>query len=220
MNRSVTQALAGCALAAAFAATTPSYSIAGVPSPTNSTLPACMVLCPMGDIGFTVTIRDLANNPVAGASVVISFDFGACENNVFICEQLPSDPYLVNAPALTIRMFTDANGNVTFPARVGGTAPEGCVGVFANGVLMRTYALASPDQNGNGVVAPLVGASDWTTFLAKLGVADPTADLDCSGGPVDAADTTVLGAHFGHSCVGIVDPALRRTWGSLKLHYR
>jgi|KBSSwiStaDraftv2_1062776.scaffolds.fasta_scaffold436449_2 hypothetical protein len=220
MNRSVTQALVGCALAAALAATLPSPAIAGVPSATNSTLPACMVLCPMGDMPFSVTVRDLANNPLNGASVVISFDFGACENSVFICEQLPSDPYLVNAPALTIRMFTDANGNVTFPARVGGTAPAGCVGVFANGVLLRTYALASPDQNGNGMTANLLDPGDFALFAAKLGTADPTADLDCDGGLVDADDQVIYSIHAAHSCVGYVDAVSRKSWGSLKLHYR
>lgn len=220
MNRSVAPALFGRALALALAATLPASALAGVPSAANSTLPECMVLCPMGDIPFTATIRDLANNPLLGVSVVLSFDFGACENNVFICEQLPSDPYQVNPGALTIRMFTDPLGNVTFPARVGGTAPAGCVGVFANGTLMRSYALASPDQNGDGVFAPVVGGADWAIFLSKLGVADPTADFDCSGGPVDNADNIAQFPHSGHSCVGIVDPALRRTWGSLKHHYR
>src|SRR5262249_49453257 len=110
---------------------------AGVPSAANSTLPACMALCPLGDMPFSVTVRDLANNPLNGASVVI--DFSGCPNGAFICPQRPSDPYDVNVGARTIRMFTDVTGLVTFPARVGGIGPADCAKVFANGVLLRTY---------------------------------------------------------------------------------
>ena len=217
MNRSATQALVGCALAAALAAILPSAAIAAVPSPVNSTLPACMALCPLGDMPFSVTVRDLANNPVAGSSVVISFE--GCPS-VFVCPQLPSDPYLVNPALPSLRMFADAAGQVTFPARVGGTAPAGCAKVFADGVLLRTYALASPDQNGNGVTANLLDPGDAALFVAKLGTADPTADFDCDGGLVDADDQLIYFFHASQSCEGYVDPVSRKSWGSLKLHYR
>src|SRR5262249_23377901 len=128
-------------------AATASMAAAAVPSPVNSTLPPCLVLCPLGDIPFTVVIRDLANNPINNSSVVITFE--GCQGKAFVCPQQPSDPYLVNPALPSIRMFTDASGTATFPARVGGTGPAGCAAVFADGVLMRNYALATPDQDGD-----------------------------------------------------------------------
>jgi len=144
MNRIATSWLVAFAL---FAVAT--SALAAVPSPANSTLPPCMALCPMGDMPFTVTIRDFANNPIAGSSVTLSF--GGCPASAFICDPLPSDPYTTDLTLRTLRMFTDAAGKATFPARVGGTGAAGCAAVFADGVAMRNYALASPDQNGNGM---------------------------------------------------------------------
>lgn len=213
MNRTATPLLLALACLCA-----PGLAAAGVPSPVNSTLPACMTFCPMGDMTFTATIRDLANNPVASATVVITFE--NCSNgHVFVCPQRPNDPYTVNAALPSIQMIADATGKVTFPARIGGTGPAGCAVVFADGVFMRSYALASPDQNGNGMAVGIVDV-DPALFAAKLGTVDPTADFDCSGGPVDAADQVIFNFHLAHSCDGFIDALPRSTWGSLKSHYR
>jgi len=37
---------------------------------------------------------------------------------------------------------------------------------------------------------------------------------------VDAADQLIFNQHLSHSCDGIVDAVQRRTWGTLKSHYR
>ena len=213
MNRFATSLLVAGAL---FFATS-SQAITGIPDPARCTLPDCMVFCPMGDIPFTVIVRDLANNPLPGSVVEISF--AGCPDSVFICTQKPSDPYVVDAVAHTIKMFADASGMATIPARVGGVGPAGCVALFANGVLLRNYALASPDQNGDGVVITLFGP-DFPLFSSKLGTANPTADFDCSGGVVNAADQFIFNQHISHSCDGFVDPVMKRSWGSLKSHYR
>ena len=212
MNRFVTTLAIASALAAAGAAP----ALANVPSAANSTVPACMALCPMGDMHFVVTVRDIANNPIAGALVIL--DFSGCPN-AFICPQRPNDPYTIDVVARSLRMFSDASGKVDFPARIGGTGPAGCANVFANGVLLKSYALASPDQNGNGLAVGIVDV-DPALFAAKLGTVDPTADFDCSGGPVDAADQLIFFQHLSQSCDGFVDAIGRRTWGSLKQHYR
>ena len=213
MNRFATTLLVGGALIAACVAP----AAAAVPSAANSSLPACMALCPMGDMPFTVTVRDIANNPIAGSTVVL--DFSGCPNGAFICPQRPGDPYTVNLVARTLSMVTPASGTVTFPARIGGVGPAGCAKVFADGVFLKSYALASPDQNGNGVAVGIVDV-DPALFAAKLGSLDPTADFDCSGGPVDAADQSIFFRHLSQSCDGFVDDIGRRTWGSLKQHYR
>lgn len=66
----------------------------GVPSPANSTVPSLIAL--VGHTGgvasaygaFDVIVRDLANNPVAGASVVV--DPGLCPD-LHLCAD-PNDP--------------------------------------------------------------------------------------------------------------------------------
>ena len=214
MNRIATAALLSISLLALAV----SLAAGGVPSAANCTLPACMALCPLGDMPFDVTIRDVANNPIAGA--VVTLDFSGCPNGAFICSPgLPTDPYTIDLVGRKLTMSTDAAGNASFHARVGGTGPAGCAAVFASGVLLRNYALASPDQNGNGVVLLFLG-SDLPTFTAKVGLADPTADFDCSGGPVDGNDQLILSEHGNHTCLGIGDPVRRRTWGSVKTVYR
>jgi hypothetical protein len=192
----------------------PSAGVAGVPSPANSTLPACMALCPLGDMPFVVVVRDLASNPIFNSTVVL--DYSQCPG-AYICAGIPTDPYVVNMPARTLRAVTDASGTISFHARIGGTGAAGSVHVLADGVFLKSYALASPDQNGDGVVISI--GTDDPIFAAKLGTLDPTADFDCDG-HVDAADQIVFFAHHSHSCVGYVDPTLRSTWGRLKTHYR
>jgi len=190
---------------------------AGVPSPANSTVPACMALCPLGDMPFAVVVRDLANNPIAGSNVVL--DFSTCPG-AHLCPEgfSPPFPYTVDLVTRTLRMTSGVDGSVTFPAHVGGVGAAGSVRVFADGVLLKSYALASPDQNGNGVAVNIVDV-DETLFNAKLGSSDPTADMDCDG-DVDEFDQAIFGRHLSHSCLGFVDPARKSSWGSLKLHYR
>ena len=203
-------------LLAAFAA----GASAAVPSPANSTFPNCLTTCPMGDIPFPVTVRDLANNPVASAVVVL--DFSSCGDSVFVCTCCVPDPYTYNAAARTITMVTDAAGQATFPLRVGGGCGAGGVRLFADGILFRSYALASPDQDGDGLVLAL-NLNDLNIFNTKVGGSDPTADFDCDG-DVDAGggatdDITVF-QHASQSCDGYVDAARRETWGRVKQIYR
>ena len=190
---------------------------AAVPSPSTSTLPACMALCPMGDLTFAVVVRDFGGNPVAGSTVVL--DFSQCPG-AFLCTVpfYPPDPYILDPAARTLRMVTGVSGAVTFPARVGGTGGPGSVRVFADGILLKSYALASVDQDGDGIVGYGSGADD-ALFAAKLGTSNATADFDCDGvvGPLDQA---VFGSHHSQSCGGWIDPAQKRTWGEIKLHYR
>ena len=109
-----------------------------------------------------------------------------------------------------------ANGMVTFPARVGGGCGAEMVRVYGDGVLLASRILASPDQDGDGVVTVLDGA----ILTAKVGGGDLSGDLNCSG-TVTNDDLLVQGnQHGSHSCNGIVNPVQPRTWGALKLHYR
>ncbi len=191
---------------------------AGVPSATNSTVDLCLFACPLGDMGFAVAVRDLANIPVDNASVIV--DFSSCAE-AFICTTpgITPDPYLLNEGARTMRMFTNAAGQTTFPLRVGGLCAPGTVKVFANGVLIAQRGLTSPDQNGNGVAVGVVDV-DYEIAVAKLGTNDPTADFDCDGDVDDYDIYAIFSNHLSHACEGFVDPAKRSTWGRVKSYYR
>ena len=94
-----------------------STTAAAVPSPSNSTVPPCLVMCPAGDVANDIVVRDFANNPITASSVVL--DFSSCASVVF-CPSQPAGIAL-DLPSRTLRSFTDASGTAHFPARVGGT---------------------------------------------------------------------------------------------------
>ena len=214
MRRPLRILLSSLALALAI----PAAALAGVPSAFDSTLPACMALCPLGDLPFTVVVRDIAHNPVAGSVVVLDFSQAPTAH---ICEPWGYDPYTVNVAARPLSATADATGTIVFPARIGGTAPAGSVRVFANGVFLKSYALASPDQDGTGAVytGPPVGGDDIGVFTPKLGTTDPTADFTCDG-LVNDDDRIVIYYHYSQSCMGWIDPVRKSTWGEVKTHYR
>lgn len=201
--------VAGClALAAAPTA-------AAVPSPAASSYPPCLVTCPIGDLHFQVTVRDAASNPVPFATVQL--DFTHCPG-AFVCTSGAPDPYTWNPATRLLTIVASAAGQVDVPLRVGGVCGPGGVFLHADGVLFTSYALASPDQDGNGFVSNII-LSDGPLFAGKLGGSDPTADFDCDG-DVDAADQSTFFQHDSHGCDGFVDPTKRSTWGRVKTHYR
>ncbi len=212
----VPRTLAPLALLLLVATTAVTPATAAVPAPPPySSVPACFAPCPFGDVHMIVIVRDFASNPIAGSSVVL--DFSGCAS-AFVCTGTSQDPYEYDPQTRQVRMFTNAQGQVDFPLRVGGVCGTGGVTIYADGVQFASYALASPDQTGNGVVINIVDTDD-TVFAAKLGTDDPTADFDCDG-DVDTDDEQYLYLHFSHSCIGFVDPVRRSTWGRVKTYYR
>lgn len=187
-------------------------ALANVPIAANSTVPACLSACPLGDMPITIVVRDLASNPVSSSSVVL--DFSNCPG-FYLCPIAGSDPYsgVPGVPA-AVRALTNAAGSVTFPLRAGGGCGANTVNVYADGVLLAQRAFSSPDQNGDGVVL----SADQALLAAKVGGSDPTGDFDCNG-TVTAADQVIANQHGSHSCNGIVNPVQRRSWGTLKAHY-
>src|SRR5262249_966753 len=103
-----------------------SVAMAGVPSAGNSTVPGCIKLvgsktggpAPAGT--FSVVVRDLANNPLNGASVVV--DLSNCPD-LRICNDQLDAGALVNCAAKTTRKFTDVTGTVTFTVLGGSKGP-------------------------------------------------------------------------------------------------
>lgn len=189
---------------ALLALTVAAQASSGVPSPANSSVPSCLQVCPYGDLTYTIVVRDLANNTIAGSSVVI--DFTNCPA-VHLCPPITGR---------TIREFTNTQGVATFAIKGGGGCANAVL-VYADGVLLTSTStspsVASPDQNGDLFVNGL----DQVALTAKAAT-DPTADLNCDG-VHDAADDAVIAAHIGHYCDGVI-PVAPHSWGQLKVHYR
>jgi hypothetical protein len=179
-----------------------SAAMAGVPSAVNSTSPACISLvgslagAPDAAGQFTVTVRDLANNPLNGASVVI--DLAGCGDLAICDDQLDVDA-LVNCGAKTTRKFTDALGNVTFIVLGGsngsgnGTSGFNAGKIFANGTLIKSPTVSAYDlDNSSGV-----GANDLSAWLADFGAGGlGRSDYDCSS-DIGANDLSMWLVLFG-----------------------
>ncbi|HEY6194202.1 MAG TPA: hypothetical protein VI504_04100 [Candidatus Eisenbacteria bacterium] len=168
-----------------------SVAMAGVPSPGNSTVPSCIKLVgskvgvpdPHGT--FSIIVRDLANNPLNGASVVV--DLSNCPDLRLCGDQLDAGA-TVNCPAKTTRKFTDVTGTVTFTvlgsskAGVAANELQNAGRVFANGTLIKSPTVSAFDLDGGSGV----GINDLSVWLVDFGT--PTnppfgrSDFDCSGG--------------------------------------
>ena len=79
----------------------PPPAAAGVPSAANSELPSCLVLCPFGDLPFSVVVRDLANNPIINGPVVL--DFSACPG-AYLCQSIGDPNVLVDLTARVLSL--------------------------------------------------------------------------------------------------------------------
>lgn len=195
---------------ALLALTLPAVASGGVPSPSNSSVDPCLIACPAADFTFHVTVRDLANNPISNSSVAL--DFSQCPQ-VFACPYI-GDGLTWDATNHVVRAMSNASGLATFTMHLIGICPNMQVRIFADGVFLGARTLASPDQDGNGIV----DANDDAIESAKIGGSDLTGDLTCEG-TVTAADLAVVQAHHHHICL-FIDPARRPSWGALKIFYR
>jgi len=181
-----------------------SVAMAGVPSPGNSTTPGCITLVgslagvPDAAAGqFSVVVRDLANNPLNGASVVIDLSNAA---DLAICDDQLDANALVNCAAKTTRKFTDITGTVTFTV-LGGSNGAGNASsllnkgrIYANGVLIASPTVAAYDLDGSSGV----GANDLSAWLTDFGTGNPygRSDYDCSN-TVGANDLSFWLTEFG-----------------------
>src|SRR5687768_17377471 len=96
-----------------------SSAMAAVPSPADS-----QVLCGLNLVGtnggvadvkgqFSIIVRDLAQNPIAGSSVVI--DFNACTPDIRVCSAQPHGGVTADCSGTVgeINAVTDGSGTVT-----------------------------------------------------------------------------------------------------------
>jgi hypothetical protein len=180
-----------------------SAAMAGVPSPTNSTTPLCITL--VGSLAgvpdaagqFNIVVRDLANNPLNGASVVI--DLSNCLD-IAICDNQLDAAATVNCGAKTTRKFTNALGQVSFivlgGSNGGGNASSllGAGRIYANGTQIQAPTVSAFDLDGAGGV----GANDLSAWLGDFGSGQPygRSDYDCSGN-IGANDLSLWLGQFG-----------------------
>jgi hypothetical protein len=180
-----------------------SAAMAAVPSEANSTTPACISL--VGSVAgapdaagtFTVIVRDLANNPLNNASVVIDLSNAA---DLAICDDQLDVDALVNCAAKTTRKFTDITGSVTFivlgGSNGGGNASTLLNGgrIYANGTLIASPTVSAFDLDGSSGV----GANDLSAWLGDFGSGQNygRADYDCSG-TIGANDLSLWLGAFG-----------------------
>ena len=167
-----------------------SAAFGAVPSPTNSTAPACVAL--VGNSGgtidpagqFTVTVRDLANAPINNSLVVVDFS-GA--SGLTLCNTGAFAGVTIDCGTQTARAFTGAGGTVTF--RIAGHAnntggnqpPYGAYNsgkIYADGVLIKSPSVQAYDHDANGV-----GGADLSAWLGDFfgGNNPPRSDYDCTG---------------------------------------
>jgi len=170
-----------------------SAAMAGVPSAANSTTPSCVPLVgssagvPDAFGTFTVIVRDLANNPLSGASVVV--DLSGCSELALCNDQLDANA-LVTCISKTTRKFTDGLGSVQFIVLGGGNGSPAATllgggKIFANGTLIASPTVNAYDENGIGGL----GAADLSAFLGDFASGNPygRSDFDCSNA-LGAAD--------------------------------
>jgi hypothetical protein len=161
----------------------------GVPSPANSTVPAMIALVgatngvPADAKGaFEVTIRDLANNPVAGAPVIVDL---SNLPELHLCAD-PLDPdAIVDCAMKRVTKHTDALGRVRFTLLGGSVSdppvrsPHGSGRIHWGGVmLIGAPTVAAYDLDGaNGV-----GVNDLSLWLEDFGTG-----LDIGRGDYDGS---------------------------------
>lgn len=184
----VTLTLAMCAAPGIVFATTP-----GLPFGNSTFSAPCIRLVntdangvPAADGAFTVTVRDLANVPVAFSQVQLEFSACGPGADVFIQSTQPQPGLTVDCAAKIVRMTADEQGRATFIVVGGarsqaGNAPAaltGCVGVRADGVNLGSVPVAAFDQNGSNGITP----ADIGALVADLFSSEPRrrSDLNCS----------------------------------------
>lgn len=165
-----------------------SAAMAGVPSAANSSTPGCIALVgsttSIPDVvgAFTVIVRDLSNNPINGASVVV--DLSGCLDLHICSDQLDANA-LVNCAAKTTRKFTDGTGTVGFTV-LGGSNGSGNAStllnggkIYANGTLIGSPTAAAFDLDGGSGVA----INDLSAWLVDFGsgINYGRSEYDCNG---------------------------------------
>ncbi len=135
---------------------------------------------------FQVTVRDIANNPLNNATVVV--DLSRC-GDLRLCAD-PLDPTIVvDCAARTAVSHTNALGIATFTL-LGGSLGYSTAAPSSRGAMGRIFVPPYPDYGVDVAVNACdldgfqgVGAHDFSLWLTDFGSGVPWArsDYDCSG---------------------------------------
>jgi hypothetical protein len=170
----------------------------------NSTTPTCITLvgsngsAPAATFGqFTVVVRDLANNPLVGAQVVIDISNAL---DLAICSDQLDVNATVDCALGRVSKLTGVDGSVSFTvlghSNGSGNASTLLGGgrIFANGTLLQSPTVSAFDLDGGAGV----GANDLSAWLTDFGSGQPfgRSDYDCSGG-IGANDLSFWLTAFG-----------------------
>jgi hypothetical protein len=196
-------------------------ALAGCPDQFHSSVPSCVVVCPAGDIEFTVIVRFPSNIPTPGTPVVL--DFMACPG-FLLSPRNGTEAYQSDSTGRFVWMYSDQFGTAAFRVRGGGgsggtVVVSTCNSILPNetpepGIPLGSRPLVAADQDGD----LLVSAEDVQRVTDHLGTNDVSVDFNCDG-VVSATDVGIARSHLGHSG-GIPLLVKRNTWGSLKFLYR
>jgi hypothetical protein len=171
---------------------------ASPPSPANSTTPSCIILVgsdgttPSQAFGhFNVIYRDLANNPMPNAPIVVDLS-GIPE--LFIAADQRDPALVVSCAEKRVTKLTDVNGRADFciiGASLEGVPPVVLLGggkIFAAGTLIGSPTVSAFDLDGRLGL----GAGDLVQFLGDFASGNPygRSDFDCSGS-IGANDLTI-----------------------------
>lgn len=170
----------------------------GVPSAGNTTLPS--FICLVGSDGtssarafgeFEVIHRDLANNPVPNALVVV--DISNIPELVLAADPMDPDA-IVDCLGKTVSKRTDANGRVVFCVVGAGTDAVPSVTllnggrVYASGVLVGSPTVSAFDLDGKVGL----GAVDLVEFIDDFASGLPYGRCDFDGsGIIGAGDFSI-----------------------------
>lgn len=176
---------------------------AEAPDPRNCSADEALIAAPNGAFAYKVTLRDAANQPIAGGSALLDFTSAP---GIVICDEFDPDH------DRRIPGTAGSNGIVTFLVRAGGTS-GGALTVVVGPFAIATVQVLTMDLDGDLDV----DAADRVLLVALLGTPGPTGDYDRNG-IVDAADQATFENQFGGSCTQL--DAQPITWGAVKGLYR
>lgn len=154
-------------------------------------------------VKLTVTVRDLANNPIAGVPVVL--DFSGCTaalgtGEIKIASTQSYHAETVGCATATVQNYSTANGTVSFVV-VGGASTRtdhvaGCAKVYADGYLLGSLGVGTFDQNNTGGMS----LADVSYFWGDNGSGSfhDRSDID-GNGTLSLADVSYAWGANGHA---------------------
>lgn len=175
--------------------------------PANSSTPACITLVGHDATGapdpgglFTVTVRDLANNPIPNA--LIRIDLTGAPDLTLCGTQQAGLVVSTSAAAMYVEGRTNALGQFTTSLMGGsngmgnGTPQRNLGKIFADGMLIGSPNVSVLDLDG----VSGVGINDLAAWLADFASAESfgRSDYDCNGG-VGINDLSIWLAAYGSS---------------------